>query len=1402
MLNNYILNINYYVANLLETAQIFINIKPNYVYNNNNLVNYNFTGTTLTDLPYIDPSGGKFLIINPVNNNLFGKIKILTNGQIVFNNNISLGNYTIKLKYYFNQIQTTITYNFIVQPSVVYLENTLKLVYGVTGYSSIPYTNPINGIFTISNNIYNQTINEKGLITFNNLNYGIYNFNITYNVNNIITNILYNVNVVSLIYYNPSELIVKYSEYGQSVAPTVSLSGGLFQITSNNIITNNITINKEGIIYVSNKTPINYYYLNVIYTNLNLVETIKYNIKVTPYFIYDISSINIYYNSNYKSSKPIIKPTNGIFTINLYDLQNNYLPQTNYLIDNSGIFYLNKLDINYYILETIYTVNNVSTSLLFNLNILPLFYYVNINNLIIRQNNYSSSPIINPVGGSFISNNLNLGTINQNGIITFNTDLNLGIYNLTLGYNYNSVINYFNYEFKVIPYINYELNNIIINAGINFSSCKPIIYPSNGLFSINNSLFSIDLSGILYFNSNIQVNIYNILVNYTINNFIGFTTYKITLEPYIYYNKDIFSYGIINYSQQPIINTKGLYNLIFNEQPYIQINSISIDQSSGIIKFNNDLIVGANSFKVSLTKNSLSKNTLYEFIVLPNISYDSTYILNYGDIKIIYPYIINPKGGLFTLISTYDFITLIDNINGAIEIKCYNIGYYNFKILYTYANITKEQSINLIFQSNIYYSTYKFIYSFSSETDSPIVSLSGGLFNLFVNNNINNNIYINNNTGVIYFNSSLEVAYYNLVVTYTIKDISSVYLLNIPVIPYFYYEISPFSIEYGFNSQSNTPYYKPYGGVFNIINKPPTINIDNENGNLLISSLTNVNRYLINISYTYTDISATTELEIIITPKIVESNFIIYDKIYDEMTNLKVKSNNLINVINNDKVFIKSYNASFYSNIVSNNSLVTITNIVLGGPNMNNYNILPNLNTTGVITYFLYLSNNSKINKGSVGNSGYPLVSKFIKYPSFIIQNPQNGFNINDVGLISWDASLEINTFNLSILIFNVDISFSIIYTLTVTTNLYSIPLSVIVPLNYNLEYNVYQLRYTSISGLAYTIDNTIVSGLGKFNIRSYLNENLNHDLDYDNNFIFNLPNANPTTNLIIYELNDDETTNINYTYNMIYQGNNNWLTSFRYLSDFYIQDTKTIINNPPVFLIKSGIYQGYVNVKISALPNSVVYYSLNGLDPTIDSFLYKEQFILKISCKIKAIAYTPGYLPSGISEVEYIIIPLPCILSNTLVKTPTGYEFIDNLKINDIILTYDNREVPIINILKYEINNPKENEYPIIITKNLFGFDLPNKDTYLSETHAILCPNTKNEWILPDKNLDLFKRKIIKIIYYNIELPNYFTDYLVVNNLPIESLASIKTKYTYVNKKQKIINKNKFIIFDKIKKL
>jgi hypothetical protein len=163
--------------------------------------------------------------------------------------------------------------------------------------------------------------------------------------------------------------------------------------------------------------------------------------------------------------------------------------------------------------------------------------------------------------------------------------------------------------------------------------------------------------------------------------------------------------------------------------------------------------------------------------------------------------------------------------------------------------------------------------------------------------------------------------------------------------------------------------------------------------------------------------------------------------------------------------------------------------------------------------------------------------------------------------------------------------------------------------------------------------------------------------------------------------------------------------------------------------------------------------------------------------------------------SVQYKINNLPCILSKSLIKTPNGYIEIDNIKIGTLITTSDNRLVPVINILKYQFDVTLDINYPICIPTHFFGQNIPFRNTYITDNHAIFF---NNNIIFGSNNKNILKKTIIdNPLYFNIELPNYLTDNLVINNLIIESWLNPKSHkfyVKYINNIEKLIN-NKNIV-------
>jgi hypothetical protein len=542
-----------------------------------------------------------------------------------------------------------------------------------------------------------------------------------------------------------------------------------------------------------------------------------------------------------------------------------------------------------------------------------------------------------------------------------------------------------------------------------------------------------------------------------------------------------------------------------------------------------------------------------------------------------------------------------------------------------------------------------------------------------------------------------------------------------------------------------------------------------------------------------------------ITQKVIYAHFIVNNKIYDGTNNVIFNENKLIGVINNDRVFINSYSGLFQTIGPGYNIPIFIYNLTLGGIDAYNYILQYDNLATGNIYLIKYEPDYYKINKGNFGNSNLPIVSTLLTNPLFILNSITSSsfvnidnFKINPFGIISWNDLLPIGIYNISMTAYNNTLNDNTIYTLEITTNLFEGELYIAPPIipNINIVSSVYQEQYNATTGNAYILNDQINGLVGKFSITAYntTNDNISHDLGQPFPFTFKLENADPSATLFTYELNDDGTINYSIPYQLSYIGGGYWITYLKYLSDFYVQNINALINQPPTFAPNPDIYyvESILEVYINALPNSKIYYTLDGSNPTINSLLYNTSIKLSHSAIIKAISLTPGYANSQISSASYIVNIIVCILSKTLIRTPTGDQYIDNLRDGDLIVTGSGKTVPIVKIIKYYIENPNEISYPVCIPKDYFGKNMPDKNTYVSQNHAIKLFN--NKWIYGGYHLNYFSLYKIKPLYFHILLPNYFTDDLIANNIIIESwsgflLKNANVKYIYNGK---IIYNNK----------
>ena len=1391
MVGNYNFGIKYYLKQFVSANRYIVTILPTFYYSISQTTFSYSNGYVYSVVPISDPSGGVFRIINQIDQNYY----IYNNGQLLFNKSTEVNNYLIILSYTYNNCISFYTYNLKVTPLFNYYENILNLFYGNNGNSSLPNTYPNSGIFTINyiniNNLnFLGTVNtlsgiiinlNSGQINFsNNLDVGDYLINLSYTYLNISTEFNYLLQVLSNIVYDLSGETIIYGYNYNTKQPYSDTLYGLYQIdpiyNSHGIFIDS----SSGILSFNSNIPVNIYPINISYIILDIQEFISYNLIVKPNIYYDISYINIDYGNFYKSNKPFINPLGGKF-------------KTNYgLIDASGTLILNNFSVNNYTINITYIVNNIPNNYLIGLSIYPVIYYSNISINIINTTNTSLPPFSNPNNGIFYLDISNI-TINSNGTINFDPTQSIGKYNISVYYMVNNLVKTTSYNYIIIPYINYFQPSISIKGGTIGNSCLPIVTPLYGKFT---STFPIDSSGIIYFNSNINIGIYNINVNYSLNDLSNNTLYILTVTPYIYYNDQIQNYNIAFQSEKPIKNANGgKFNLTYNLFSLINIAALNIDISSGIIYFKPTILVGRYFFYVNYSVNGLIYTHTYNLLINPVVIYPDFNINQFSSFKKL-PTTLNPPGGIFSCSNLPSFLNF-NTITGEISTNnALKIGRFILIINYVFNSITININVKVNISPLINYNN-NFIITYLDRgfSDSPTVSISGGIY---IGLNLPSGLAINTYSGIFSYIDAIDVANYSIKVIYLIDDVSGYTNFNLTVYPYLNYSSNTLLI-YGTPGTSIQPIVNPQEGIFSLVNNYSDIVIDPNYGIINYGSTNKVNTYNILVKYTYNNIETTVNTSLIINKKILLVDFIASDKLYDGTTSVLFTSNKMIGAINNDKVFISSYNASFQNIGPGLNIPVFVYDLVLGGSDSYNYNIQYDNLATGSINLVKYNPNSIKCNQGTEGVSSYPIVSNIFNNPFYIINSIttsgsiSGNITVDQFGLIKWDNLLEISIYYISVKAYNSTLSQDLTYILEITKNLFSGTLAVEPPTipNTTIESNVYQLQYSSTTGNAFALNNDVNGLVAKFSITAYNNENNNisHDLGTSYPFVFQLANADPSANLISYELNDDGTVNYSVGYKLEYLGGINYVAHLTYLSDFYVQDLKVLSNVPPVFDPPTGNYNtpSILLVTITALPNSIIYYTIDGSEPnfTSNNYLVPLQFSFGI-ITLKAFAVTPGHANSEITTATYTIHQVPCILSKTLIRTPDGNEYVDNLKEGDLIITDDNRIVPIIQILKYQMNSPTESSYPVCIPKNYFGSNIPDRDTYISQNHAIKLTN--EYWIYGGHHLKYFKKHIVKPLYYHILLPNYFRDNLIANNMFIESWSGLLLENSLVSYKNQTL--------------
>lgn len=199
--------------------------------------------------------------------------------------------------------------------------------------------------------------------------------------------------------------------------------------------------------------------------------------------------------------------------------------------------------------------------------------------------------------------------------------------------------------------------------------------------------------------------------------------------------------------------------------------------------------------------------------------------------------------------------------------------------------------------------------------------------------------------------------------------------------------------------------------------------------------------------------------------------------------------------------------------------------------------------------------------------------------------------------------------------------------------------------------------------------------------------------------------------------------------------------------------------------------------------------------DVVFDGTTYTFNILSSTSISINGTTYTIGNTATlGDRDLQIIgfgsvamnpkSTPIPCFLKGTRVLTPKGYKAIEKFKDGDLIITDDNRIVPVKMSVR-TVKNTTEFNAPYRIPKNFFRKGIPQLDVDISPEHAIMF--RPNVWIIP-RILAMATRNVKQIKlgetvnYYHLEAPEYIRDNMIVEGMTVETYGRrFKDKVAYV---------------------
>lgn len=1234
-IRDYNLKIKLTFNNLDIFTNIVISVLPFINYNSiYNIINYN--ENFISDIPVINPSYGEFKI-NPINDN----IQIDEYGKII-TNNLSVGIYNFNVEYnVYNQINK-INYQINCLPIIKYEIQKIIINYGEENTSCIPFYEPKNGLFQLKNSVHGITILNNGQLIFDSfITIGEYNINVIYQLNSVITTSNYNIIVKPVIKYNDEVLI--YNEILYSDLPINNTNYGYYELINNN--NNNISINKDNGILTFNLLFPGIYIFTIRYTKNNISCETNLNLLIKPYLYYNTNNIITKYNTDL-TLVPIVKPQNGIFNLDdgiielkylnvnkytyniIYKYNNiesnfdidiiiesniyykeaiyyygdeNYLYPENYkqegifklkddtIIEN-GCINITNLDIGYYNYDIIYILNTVETIINVKYKILPKFNYLNSDIILYYGNEYNTNkPYINYIGDyEFIINDKRINIDNKTGIIYFDTTLKLGEYSLIVDCKLLNII--FSTELKVtiLPTFIYKESKITKKFNENINIPKPFTNLLNGTIKCNNLPSTLFLHNDGSFSGTLPIGIYNLELEYNLNNHISTCNLELIILPDVYYNnyKIIKNYGEVVNTENAYINSTIDGIFIINDQRF------SINETTGSILLNSDLPV--DEYKLLITfkiNDNIYKTFEYIIIVKPIInSSNNDYLFIYQEPSLINKPIVQPQNGIFKMELNDNSKLKYISFDNDIIINNLPVGVYTLKIVYIYNNQDCDIIYNIIIKPYINYENLKrqIIYNSDEISDLPILKPSNG--KLEINNYINKN-------GQILYNNYKSLGNYNLEIKYEYNNLVSIFKTRFEIIPKIKYNKINYEMYETDILITDIPIIEPANLLFISelnINKQGQITFENYK----------VGKYEFIIMYGMSSF----KIKLIVYPKIIYETMTISLKYDDEIfiTPTIISPNGKFNC--NDKNIIIDQETGIMKLIGSEIKKPNITiDYIL-------YDLVTNYNFTIDIIPIINYSENTSISNYGIGNHSVK-PSYLPEGGEFKIKQNIDNISIDNNGIIYYD--------NLNVDIYNLTIIYIINNKETETT--YTIIINPICIYKKDIFY--YKEDYKSNKPLLNPPNGKFILNLCKYN---KINDEGIITLDPKMNVdTYNLQVTYIVNNVKITVQYDFDIIPLVFYYNTILNYNDNHIISayvYPLGGIFSISNNKLIINNDGSILVKNMESNKY---KIKVI------YTYQNID-----YIAKFKLLIKpfIKYKLNQLKYGPEH---GLLEYNKDIISL-----------------------------------------------------------------------------------------------------------------------------------------------------------------